>query len=98
MLDVNRLARLSDDRALACDLLFAHRHPQASPPFHTTMIDLWRCADRFVLFEAFRGAGKTTKAEEHAGVVWPQYGVTWVFRAEPQLVRWPTLKRKEASA
>ena len=65
MLDVNRLARLSDDRALACDLLFGHRHPQASPPFHTTMIDLWRCADRFVLFEAFRGAGKTTKAEEH---------------------------------
>lgn len=63
--DIERLKRFSDDRAVATDVLFAARHPQASPEFHTTMVDLWRSVDPFVLFEAFRGAGKTTKAEEH---------------------------------
>ena len=43
-------------------------------------------------------AGSRGLAEEHAGVVWPQYGVSWVFRAEPQLVRWPTLGKPKESA
>jgi hypothetical protein len=65
LIDLSLLQSFSEDRALASEVLFAHRHPQASPDFHVRMVDLWRCADPFVLFEAFRGAGKTTKAEEH---------------------------------
>lgn len=45
-------------------MLFAHRHPNASPDFHVTVMDLWRSADEFVLIEAFREAAKTTLAEE----------------------------------
>ena len=62
--DLNLLAKISADRALASAILFAHRHPQASPPAHIECIDLWRCADEFVLIEAFREFAKTTLAEE----------------------------------
>lgn len=58
------LRALSDDRAVAAALLFAHRHPQASPGFHVGIMDLWRSADEFVVVEAFREAGKSTLSEE----------------------------------
>jgi hypothetical protein len=58
------LRALSDDRAVAAALLFAHRHPQASPAFHVSIMDLWRSADEFVVVEAFREAGKSTLSEE----------------------------------
>jgi hypothetical protein len=58
------LQELSRDRALACDVFFAHRHKDATPPFHVEMLDLWGCADEFVVLEAFREAAKSTRAEE----------------------------------
>ena len=59
------LKSLSEDRALASATFFAHRHPQVSPPFHIEVLDLWRCADEFVLIEAFREGAKSTLSEEH---------------------------------
>lgn len=56
---------LSEDRALASATLFPHRHPQATPPFHISIIDHWRAADPFVLIEAFREGAKSTLSEEH---------------------------------
>ena len=64
-LDLALLREINKDRALASLLLFAHRHPQQEAPMHVEMMDLLRAADEFVVLEAFREAGKTTKAEEH---------------------------------
>jgi hypothetical protein len=58
------LSKLSDDRALASAVLFPHRHPQASPPAHIEVMDLWRSADEFVLIEGFREFAKSTLSEE----------------------------------
>ena len=63
--DLALLKQLSEDRALASEIIFAHRHPQATPDFHIQIVDLWRAADELVLVECYRGAGKTTKGEEH---------------------------------
>ncbi len=63
--DPELLARVSADRALASVLLFDHRHPQVEAPMHIEIMDLLRAADEFVVLEAFREAGKTTKLEEH---------------------------------
>ena len=56
---------ISEDRALASAMVFPHRHPQASPPFHVEILDLWRAKDEFVLIEAFREGAKSTLSEEH---------------------------------
>lgn len=64
-LDFELLHRINEDRALASVLLFGHRHPQEEAPMHIEIMDLLRAADEFVVLEAFREAGKTTKAEEH---------------------------------
>ena len=58
------LRAISEDRALGSAVLFNHRHEYSSPEFHVAIMDLWRCADEFVLIEAFREAAKTTLAEE----------------------------------
>lgn len=58
------LAAISGDRALGSALLFSHRHPQASPAFHVSILDLWRSSDEFVVIQAFREAGKSTLGEE----------------------------------
>jgi hypothetical protein len=58
------LRELSADRALASQMLFAHRHPQETPLFHVQIMDLWRSADEFIVIEAFREAGKSTLSEE----------------------------------
>ncbi|CAB3720057.1 hypothetical protein LMG22037_04686 [Paraburkholderia phenoliruptrix] len=59
------LTSISEDRALGSAMLFPHRHPQASPAFHIEVMDLWRCADEWVLIEAFREGAKSTLSEEH---------------------------------
>jgi len=58
------LRAISEDRALGSAMLFSHRHEFATPDFHVSIMDLWRCADEFVLIEAFREGAKTTLAEE----------------------------------
>lgn len=58
------LKSISDDRALGSAMVFAHRHPQASPGCHVEIMDLWRSQDEFVLIEMFREGGKSTLSEE----------------------------------
>ena len=58
------LREISLDRALGLQMCFPDRHTQKTPAFHVEVVDAWRAADEFVLIEAFRGAGKTTLAEE----------------------------------
>ena len=55
---------LGRDRRLAHATLFGHRHPDETPSFHYEAIDLWHSAHPRVLTEMFRGAGKSTLAEE----------------------------------
>lgn len=58
------LQAINTDRALASAILFTHRHPDATPPFHIEIMDLWRCADEVVCIEGFRGSAKSTLSEE----------------------------------
>lgn len=58
------LARLYRDRPLAHRVLFKHRHPQASPPFHNTMILDFHGPAKGVVDFVFRGGAKSTTAEE----------------------------------
>lgn len=58
------LKAVSEDRALGSAMMFPHRHPQASPPCHIEIMDLWRSQDEFVLIEMFREGGKSTLSEE----------------------------------
>lgn len=69
--DVRReiLEKLRHSPRLAHDYLFAHRHEDSTPDFHCEMIDLWHSAAPFVLTEAFRGAAKSTVAEEAIGMM-----------------------------
>lgn len=58
------LVKLRADPVLAHSVVFKHRHPQATPPFHRQMIlDFWS-TEEYVGEMAFRGAGKSTLAEE----------------------------------
>ena len=58
------LRQISEDRALASAVIFPHRHRQATPPFHISIMDYWRAADEMVVIEVFREGAKTTLAEE----------------------------------
>jgi hypothetical protein len=62
--DTALLKAINLDRALGSAMLFSHRHEFESPDFHVASMDLWACADEFVLIEAFREGAKTTLAEE----------------------------------
>jgi len=64
VIDAALLRQLSEDRALASQMLFPHRHPQSSPEYHIEIIDLWRASDEFVVIEAFREGAKSTLSEE----------------------------------
>src|SRR5215831_14219993 len=44
--------------------LFKHRHPAPTPRFHIEIVKLWHSAIPNVLIQAFRGAAKSTLAEE----------------------------------
>lgn len=58
------LTRLVASPRLCHAVLFAHRHPQKTPPFHNEIIDLWWSDDPAVMIEAFRGGAKSTLSEE----------------------------------
>ncbi len=59
------IIRLGKDRRLAHKVIFAHRHPQESPLFHYEIMDLWSSTStQHALVMAFRGAAKSTLAEE----------------------------------
>ena len=58
------LQQINLDRSLGSQILFPHRHPQLSPEFHVTVMDMWRASDEFVSMEAFRQGAKTTLSEE----------------------------------
>jgi len=49
---------------LAHHMLFRHRHPAPTPAFHHEIVRLWHGARPQVLIQAFRGAAKSTLAEE----------------------------------
>ena len=59
------IVRLGRDHRLAHQTLFAHRHPDETPPFHFEIIDDLHGPSRRVLELAFRGAAKSTIAEEY---------------------------------
>lgn len=52
------------DRLLAHRVIFAHRHPNADPPFKDQMILDWYSGDQYLCELAFRGSTKSTTAEE----------------------------------
>jgi hypothetical protein len=58
------ITQLARDRRLAHATLFSHRHPQATPEFHYEMVEAWHGPSQHVLTMAFRGAAKSTVAEE----------------------------------
>ena len=58
------IRKLAANPRLAHQVLFKHRHPDETPEFHGEMVDLWYSAAPQVLTMAFRGAAKSTVAEE----------------------------------
>jgi hypothetical protein len=58
------ILKFADDRVIAHQALFAHRHSDATPPFHDELTELWHSSAPKVLTLAFRGGGKSTLAEE----------------------------------
>lgn len=67
MTDASReetILKLGRNRILAHQVLFKNRHPDATPPFHAELIDLWHSRVPKALVMAFREAGKSTIAEE----------------------------------
>jgi hypothetical protein len=62
------LIRLGKDHRLAHQSLFAHRHPDETPAFHYEIIDDLHGSSRRVLELAFRGAAKSTIAEEYIAI------------------------------
>lgn len=63
------IEKLARNPRLAHALFFAHRHPDKTPPFHEELIDLWHSDEEQVLVEAFRGAAKSTLAEEAIAIM-----------------------------
>jgi hypothetical protein len=60
------LQKFHEDRRLAHDYLFASRRKNKTPECHADILSLLYCDDQFALAEAFRGAAKSTLAEEYA--------------------------------
>jgi hypothetical protein len=58
------ILKFADDRVIAHQSLFIHRHSDATPPFHDELTELWHSSAPKVLTLAFRGGGKSTLAEE----------------------------------
>ena len=61
------LLELGRNRRLAHDVLFAHRHPLATPAFHYRIHDAFHGPHQQVVIEGFRDSAKSTASEE--GVV-----------------------------
>lgn len=58
------IRKLRDNPRLAHSILFSERHSNTIPSFHGELIDVFHGPDEQVVLEAFRGAGKSTLAEE----------------------------------
>lgn len=58
------IVELGSDPWVAHKVLFAHRHPNDTPDFHVNIIRAWHSEHPRVLIKAFRGAAKSTIAEE----------------------------------
>lgn len=58
------ILKLGRNRHLAHQVLFGHRHPDATPEFHREVISLWHSPAPKALVMAFREGGKSTIAEE----------------------------------
>ncbi len=59
------ITKLGLSPRLAHAALFSHRHPNATPGFHGEIIDVWHDPDtKYAIIKAFRGAAKSTIAEE----------------------------------
>jgi len=58
------ILKLARNPQLAHAVLFGHRHPNETPEFHKEIIDLWHSDEPRVAIKAFRGAAKSTLAEE----------------------------------
>src|SRR6516225_7577081 len=58
------IRKFADDRVIAHQALFAHRHGSTTPKFHDELITLMHSGAPKVLVMAFRGGGKSTLAEE----------------------------------
>lgn len=58
------IGKLYRDRPLAHAVLFAHRHTNKTPPFHATIINDFHGPEPSVCEILFRGAAKSTLAEE----------------------------------
>ncbi len=56
--------RLPENRVQAHQIIFKHRHTDATPAFHERIIRLWYSPSPHILFMAFREGGKSTIAEE----------------------------------
>ncbi len=63
------IVKLGMNPRLAHMTLFPHRHPDATPGFHLDIIDLWHSPSPRALTEAFRGAAKSTLAEEAIAIM-----------------------------
>ena len=59
------IARLGTDHRLAHEFLFKARHPNVTPPFHFEMLDDLHGPTPMLVELAFRGAAKSTRAEEY---------------------------------
>ena len=60
--------QLGTNHRLAHQFLFKHRHPDTTPPFHYQIIDDMHGEHTRVLELAFRGAAKSTIAEEYIAI------------------------------
>jgi hypothetical protein len=58
------ILKLGRDRVLAHQVLFKHRHPDPTPEFHASVINMWHSRDPYGLCMVFREGGKSTIAEE----------------------------------
>lgn len=58
------ITKFARNRRLAHRVLFAHRHPDETPPFHEDIVDRWHSPAPKVLLECFRGGAKSTLSEE----------------------------------
>ena len=58
------ILRLMAEPWLAHQILFKARHPASTPAFHLEIVALWHSSTPKVLIQAFRGAAKSTLAEE----------------------------------
>jgi len=60
------ITALAADRVLAHQVLFDHRHPDATPDFHVEIISLYCSTAMRVVIMAFRGGAKSSILEEFA--------------------------------